>query len=191
MAFGIMQMPQNNPQQRLRWYLFRCESTRAISQKVEEVKHLGIPTLVPMAYRMEKRGKWWEPVEDGYLFPPYVFIAMRAPGSWKSRSSLLWSQLTEIRGIHVMGYRNAAGDFCPEPIPYKEMRKLRNRNRPARKRKLEPKFATGQAVRLTDGPFTGFDGIVQKNANERVAVLLSLFGRATTVELAEQEVRAA
>ncbi|MBI4180932.1 MAG: KOW motif-containing protein, partial [Chloroflexi bacterium] len=46
-------------------------------------------------------------------------------------------------------------------------------------------FRPGQSVRVNDGPFTDFVGIVDEiNANkDKVKVLLSLFGRETPVEL--------
>jgi transcriptional antiterminator NusG len=51
--------------------------------------------------------------------------------------------------------------------------------------KVKVGFKQGQSVRVTDGPFTDFVGIVDEVGTEKgkVKVLLSLFGRETPVEL--------
>jgi len=51
--------------------------------------------------------------------------------------------------------------------------------------KIKVGFKQGQSVRVTDGPFTDFVGVVDEIAGDKgkVKVLLSLFGRETPVEL--------
>lgn len=52
-------------------------------------------------------------------------------------------------------------------------------------------FGKGATVRINDGPFAGFDGIVEKSAKERVDVLVQIFGRDTRVTLEPQQIEAA
>jgi len=53
--------------------------------------------------------------------------------------------------------------------------------------KPKPKilFEEGETVRVTDGPFNNFSGLVEevKPEKQKVRVLVSIFGRATPVEL--------
>ena len=51
--------------------------------------------------------------------------------------------------------------------------------------KVKIGFKQGQSVRVTDGPFTDFVGVVDEISTDKgkVKVFLSLFGRETPVEL--------
>ena len=74
----------------------------------------------------------------------------------------------------------------PTPISEEEADRILNRME-AGKLKPQPKyfFESGDEIRVTDGPFTNFNGTVEDVNPEKgkIKVLVSIFGRATPVEL--------
>ena len=168
---------------RLRWFAVRTEVRHEIKASVA-IARTGIHVFIPFAYREEKQGKWLVAVQDGLLFPRYIFIAMRANGDWGA--------VTEADGVErVMCCRNRYGEPVPVPVPYREMRMIRTRNSAGERKIAADRFKPRQAVKITAGQFSGFDGIFDKPARERVRVLVQLFGQECGVELDERDVRAA
>ena len=56
---------------------------------------------------------------------------------------------------------------------------------------VKVEFVTGGEVEITDGPFAGFVGIIDKvdSENEKLTVMVSIFGRMTPVELTFGQVK--
>jgi len=85
----------------------------------------------------------------------------------------------------VMGFIGGTSDR-PAPISEKEANAILNRvQEGVDKPKPKVLFEPGEVVRVTDGPFNDFNGVVEEvnyeKSNLRVAVLI--FGRSTPVEL--------
>lgn len=85
----------------------------------------------------------------------------------------------------VMGFIGGTSDR-PAPISDKEVDAIMNRlqqvgDKPRPKTLFEP----GEMVRVNDGPFADFNGVVEEVDYEksRLKVSVSIFGRATPVEL--------
>lgn len=78
------------------------------------------------------------------------------------------------------------GRETPTPISDEEADQILNRME-AGKLKPKPKyfFEFGDEIRVIDGPFTNFNGTVEDVNHEKgkIKVLVSIFGRATPVEL--------
>jgi transcriptional antiterminator NusG len=74
----------------------------------------------------------------------------------------------------------------PSPITDEEAEQILNRME-AGKAKPQPKyfFEAGDEIRVIDGPFTNFNGVVDDVNPEKgkIRVLVSIFGRSTPVEL--------
>lgn len=74
----------------------------------------------------------------------------------------------------------------PTPISEEEVNQILNRMEVG-KTKPQPKylFEAGDDIRVIDGPFTNFNGVVEEVNPEKgkIRVLVSIFGRSTPVEL--------
>ncbi len=74
----------------------------------------------------------------------------------------------------------------PTPIPEHEVARITNQiSEGAVKPKPKIDFEKGESVRVIDGPFSNFNGIVEDVRPEKgkIRVLVSIFGRSTPVEL--------
>jgi transcriptional antiterminator NusG len=74
----------------------------------------------------------------------------------------------------------------PVPVPESEVQKMTNRIAEGQVRpRPRVSFAEGENVRVVDGPFSNFNGVIEGvNPDKgKVKVLVSIFGRSTPVEL--------
>jgi len=95
------------------------------------------------------------------------------------------------RGYHLISTINRVTGFLgpqgkPMPMKDAEVNQILNRveEGEAAPRNLI-RFEVGERVKVTDGPFEGFDGMVEEvdEVHSRLKVSVSIFGRATPVEL--------
>ena len=78
------------------------------------------------------------------------------------------------------------GSNTPPPVSEEEVAKImRQMEEGAVKPKPKVLFERGENVRVVDGPFTNFTGMVEdvKPDKGKLRVMVSIFGRATPVEL--------
>jgi len=107
------------------------------------------------------------------ILPGYVLVQMKM-------SDQSWQIVRNTPG--VTGFVGS-GDK-PVPLQEGEVSQIL-RQMEAEAPKIKIGFREGQSVRVTDGPFVDFIGVVDSINSEKgkVKVLLSLFGRETPVEL--------
>ena len=78
------------------------------------------------------------------------------------------------------------GGRRPAPIPPQEVAKItKQMEEGAQRPKPKVRFEKGESIRVTDGPFNNFNGTVEESREDKgkLKVMISVFGRATPVEL--------
>ncbi len=110
------------------------------------------------------------------FFPGYVLVKMEM-------NDESWHLVKDAP--RVLGFIGGSGDK-PAPISQKEADAIMQRMQEgAEKPKPKVLFEPGEVVRVTDGPFNDFNGVVEEVDFEknRLKVSVLIFGRSTPVEL--------
>jgi transcriptional antiterminator NusG len=166
-----------------RWYVVHAFSgyEKQVKKSLEErVKRAGMEdffgeVLVPTEEVVEMKGGQ-KRRSDRKFFPGYVLVEMEMTDE-------TWHLVKDVP--KVMGFIGGTADR-PAPITEREADQILNRVREGVD-KPRPKvlFEPGEMVRVVDGPFNDFNGVVEEvnydKSRLRVAVLI--FGRSTPVEL--------
>jgi len=162
------------------WYVIHCYSgyENKVKQNLEQfIESMGmadriLEVVVPTEDEIEVREGKRQTVERR-VFPGYILVRMKM-------SEETWQVVRNTPGVtRFVGMGNR-----PQPLSQQEVDQILRRMQ-AEAPKIKVNFRTGQKVRITDGPFADFMGIVDKIDTERakVTVLVSFFGRETPVEL--------
>ncbi len=128
--------------------------------------------IVPSEDEVEVRGGQRRTVAKKVL-PGYVLVQM-------NMSDQSWNIVRNTPG--VTGFVGSGNK--PVPLREEEINQIL-KQMAAETPRIKVGFKQGQSVRVIDGPFTDFVGIVDEISagKGKVKVLLSLFGRETPVEL--------
>ena len=133
-----------------------------------EISQVLIPTEVEIEVKDGQRRN-----VDKKILPGYILIQMKM-------SDQSWNIVRNTPG--VTGFVGSANK--PVPLQEEEVSQIL-KQMAAEAPRVKVGFRKGQSVRVTNGPFIDFVGVVDDISLEkgRVKVLLSLFGRETPVEL--------
>jgi transcription termination/antitermination protein NusG len=170
-----------------RWFIIHVYSgfEKKVKESVKEqadqkgLGHLFEDILVPMEEVIEvRRGK--KVSAERKFFPGYVLVRMVL-------NDETWSLVRNT--AKVTGFLGPGGK--PSPIPDHEAERIRNQMAEGTEH-AKPLFAfmSGDSVRVSDGPFASFSGVVEEvdEGKGRLKVSVSIFGRATPVELEYSQV---
>lgn len=115
------------------------------------------------------------------FFPGYVLVHMALYDDNRQVMEKSWHFIREISGI--IGF---IGGEKPVPLQSKEVEVIMHQV-DEKKEKVKPKvvFEPGEAVKITDGPFLNFSGVVEEVDPNRgkLKVSVAIFGRSAPVEL--------
>ena len=145
---------------------------------IERIKNMQLEdsfgdVLIPSETVVElKKGE--KRTSSRKFFPGYILVQM-------DLSDETWHVVKET--AKVTGF---VGGNNPVPIPDEEVNKITRRmEEGAEKPRPKIQFEVGETVRVIDGPFLNFAGVVEdvKPDKAKLRVMVSIFGRATPVEL--------
>ncbi|HPD83497.1 MAG: transcription termination/antitermination protein NusG [Alphaproteobacteria bacterium] len=166
----------------MRWYVlhvysgFEHKVAEAIEEKARKLKlseRVG-EIMVPTEEVVEvKRGQRVQ--AERKFFPGYVLIKL-------DMSDEVWHMVKDTP--KVTGFLGASNK--PSPISQKEAEALMNQIQEGiDSPRPSVTFDIGEEVKVADGPFASFNGIVEEVDEEKgkLKVSVSIFGRATPVEL--------
>jgi len=174
--------PVINTNPKLRWYVVQAFSGYEARVQKTLIEHIEIQDM------HEKFGQILVPTEEivemragqkrkssRKFFPGYVLVQMEMDvDSWHLVKSV----------PRVLGFIGGTKER-PAPITQKEADRILQRLEDTDKPKPKTLFEPGEVVRVIDGPFADFNGVVEEMDYEknRIKVSVLIFGRSTPVEL--------
>lgn len=163
-----------------RWYVIHTYSgyENKVKQNLEhridsmEMRNQIFRVIVPTEEEIEIKNGQRRTVNKK-IYPGYVLVQMRMTDD-------SWYVVRNTPGVtSFVGHGNK-----PTPLEDDEVKAILKQME-GEAPKVRVSYQKGQAVKITDGPFTDFEGIVDAIDHERgrVRVLVSFFGREAPVEL--------
>lgn len=175
----------------MRWYVVHAFSgyeKKVVGSLKEAIELQGMQDkfgeiLVPTEEVVEMKGGQKRKSERKF-FPGYVLVQMELDDD-------TWHLVKETP--RVMGFIGGKADK-PAPITDREAEMILQRvNDSGDKPKPKTVYEPGEAVRVIDGPFNDFSGVVEEVNYEksRLRVAVTIFGRSTPVDLEFNQVEKA
>ncbi|MEO8232725.1 MAG: transcription termination/antitermination protein NusG [Ignavibacteriota bacterium] len=166
-----------------RWYVVRTFSGHETKVKTfleaglnehEHLKAKVFEILVPMEKVFEvKDGKKKSKTKN--FFPGYILVNVDLDNQVKDFI---------LSTPSVMGFLGTGGN--PNPLQPEEVRRIVGRlSQDSSTERMETIFRSGDLVKIIDGPFNNFSGLIEEVNEEKmkIKVMVSIFGRKTPVEI--------
>ena len=176
----------------MKWYVLRAISGK--EGKVKEVidalinnqpdfaKHVSqvlIPTEKVVTVTAGKRK-----IKEKNRYPGYVFV----------EAALIGETQSQLRNVpNVLGFLSATkNDTKPMPMSQAEVNHMLGTVDEIQDvpEDIMIPFEVGESIKVTDGPFSGFDAVIEEINNEKkkLKVMVKIFGRKTPLELGFMQV---
>ena len=169
-----------------RWYIIHTYSgqeervKRNLDQRVDsmDVNDKIFEVVIPTEPEIEiKEGKRKSVKKK--VFPGYILVHMNMDDD-------SWHVVRNTPGVTGFVSSEDEAESRPKPVPLEEheVEKILSQME-AEAPRVKVGYTEGQSVRITDGPFTDFIGVVDQVMTDRgkLSILVSFFGRETPVEL--------
>lgn len=171
---------------KLKWYVVNTYSGHENRAKLgleERIENGGLQDLfgeilIPTENVMEMV-KGQRRTSTRKFYPGYMFVQMEI----NDRSFHLVRATPKITGF--------LGGQHPSPVPERDIKGVQTAMDTGKEKKsVKVDYTVGETVHVIDGPFTTFSGSIEEvNADkQRVKVIVSMFGRATPVELGFKQI---
>jgi len=164
----------SNREEQVRDALIRKVKIEGLEDKIGRI-------LVPTERRPSPRGRGDKKFVERKMYPGYVFveIELAEDGSIGEKE---WFLIKETSGV---------GDFVgsggkPNPMKPADVEKMLLQVEKAQEgAPVSVEFAKGDVIKIKEGAFENFEGVVDEVLPEKglVRVIVTIFGRATPVEL--------
>lgn len=183
---GVLSEPVVPVNPKLKWYVVQAFSGYEGRVQKTLLEHIDIQGL------QDKFGQILVPTEEiiemragqkrkssRKFFPGYVLVQMEMDVD-------AWHLVKSVP--RVLGFIGGTSDR-PAPITQKEADRILQRLEETDKPKPKTMFEPGEVVRVIDGPFADFNGVVEEMDYEknRIKVSVLIFGRSTPVELEDRK----
>lgn len=179
-----MEDKRNNSDQR-KWYMVHTYTGREnqvetnLKQRIksmdagQDIFQIAVPTIEEIEIKEGQRR-----TVPKKLYPGYLLVQM----NMNDRS---WNLVRNTPGVtSFVSTQDDQGKLIPAPLEDQEVDAILEKAK-AGAPQVKVGFSKGQSVRISDGPFIDFAGLIDEIYAEKgkVRVLVSFFGRETPVEL--------
>ncbi|MBR0488733.1 MAG: transcription termination/antitermination factor NusG [Prevotella sp.] len=173
----------------MKWYVLRAVSGK--EAKVKEyieaelkhneklAQHVG-QVLIPMEKHASVRSNGKRVVKEKVSLPGYVLVEANLTGDVASTLRFM---------PNVLGF--LGGMSAPSPVKESEINRiLGNVEETEMDEDMTIPYEVGESVKVTDGPFSGFHGIIEEVNTEKhkLKVMVMIFGRQNPLELSFMQV---
>ncbi len=190
MAPGVIWYLESDTKQgvKMQWYVLRVAANKevqvkeALSQKVEREGLVDIIGRIEVPVERIKRIRGnRQTVHKRKLYPGYVFMEMESTED-KRVPEKAWFMIKGTAGV---------GDFIgtdgiPTPMRDTDVAKmLLEAEKPEEAPSIKVEFKKGDMIKIREGAFENFEGVVDSIDSERgiVRVIVAIFGRSTPLDI--------
>ena len=166
-----------------KWYVVRAITgqEKKLKAMIESELHRDrlteyVPEILIPTHKVYEIKKGKKTSKEKSYFPGYIMIF----------ANLVGEVLPTIKAINgVVGFLGSEGE--PTPLRQSEVNRILgqvDKNSEEGESHVEP-FIVGEFVKVNDGPFSGFSGVIEEVNEEKkkLKVMVKIFGRKTPLEL--------
>ena len=173
-----------------KWYVVRVvggQESKVRERIKNEIKRLGlsdfVQQLIVPSEKIVQINNGKKVYKEKIFFPGYVIVHANLSGE-------IPHAIKDVSG--VVGFLGETKGGDPVPVREIEINRMLGRIDKSieQMENISIPYEVGEAVKVIDGPFNGFDGIIENidQGKRKVEVMVKIFGRKTPLELSYMQV---